>query len=263
MANFAQILMEAKRKAQLTGRPLTQQETSGIAQGYAESSSERNVRAQTIANQEKEIAQREKLQATELQAAKERQAAELAQRKSEQQAQMAAAEAADKRAEKQQTVTSVAAGAAIGGYVAAGTAVGGPWGAVIGAVAGYAVSRSHLCTATKNETGLEKDHVETLKRFRNYVNECHRGPLEFYLEVGPEITRSISEKENDQKAFYEALKSDLIYPVIVHTDSCHHEQAYRLYRNFVGKLILRYTPHLFKRYRTIVASDNRNFRRAA
>jgi len=52
--NFSQALMEAKRRAQLSGRPLSRQEASGIAEGYANTASERLARAKTVALQEEQ-----------------------------------------------------------------------------------------------------------------------------------------------------------------------------------------------------------------
>ncbi len=51
MYNFTQALMEAKRRAQVSGRPLTRNETSGIAEGYASVASERLARSKALANQ--------------------------------------------------------------------------------------------------------------------------------------------------------------------------------------------------------------------
>ena len=54
--NFTQALMEAKRRAQLLGRPLSQQEASGIAEGYAEQASDRLAKAKALAIQEGNLA---------------------------------------------------------------------------------------------------------------------------------------------------------------------------------------------------------------
>jgi len=53
--NFAQALMEAKRRAQLSGRPLSRQEAAGIAEGYAESASSRLARAKALSLQEQQM----------------------------------------------------------------------------------------------------------------------------------------------------------------------------------------------------------------
>jgi len=53
--NFAQALMEAKRRAQLSGRPLSRQEAAGIAEGFAESASDRLARAKQLSLQEQQM----------------------------------------------------------------------------------------------------------------------------------------------------------------------------------------------------------------
>ena len=52
MLNFSQALMEAKRRARLSGRPLSQQESSGIAEGYAAQASDRLAKAKQLSLQE-------------------------------------------------------------------------------------------------------------------------------------------------------------------------------------------------------------------
>ena len=55
MNSFTDALGQWKRRARLTGRPVTQNEVAGIAEGFADSASERLNRAATIANQEKQL----------------------------------------------------------------------------------------------------------------------------------------------------------------------------------------------------------------
>ena len=55
--NFTDALMEAKRRGQLMGRPLTSQESAGIAEGYASSASERLARAKALGLQEQQLSQ--------------------------------------------------------------------------------------------------------------------------------------------------------------------------------------------------------------
>lgn len=52
MASFTEQLMQAKRRAQLSGRPLTSQEVSGISAGAADSASARLARAKSVSLQE-------------------------------------------------------------------------------------------------------------------------------------------------------------------------------------------------------------------
>ena len=58
--NFTTALMNAKRRARLSGRPLSRQEASGIAEGFADSASSRLARAKTLGLQEQQLATQER-----------------------------------------------------------------------------------------------------------------------------------------------------------------------------------------------------------
>jgi hypothetical protein len=55
--NFTQALVNARRRANISGRPLSQQETAGIAAGEAATSSERAARLKSLRLQERQLAQ--------------------------------------------------------------------------------------------------------------------------------------------------------------------------------------------------------------
>ncbi len=55
--NFSDALMEAKRRAQLQGRPLSQQEVAGISEGWAQSAGDINLRNRALTTQEKQFAE--------------------------------------------------------------------------------------------------------------------------------------------------------------------------------------------------------------
>jgi hypothetical protein len=55
--NFTQALVNARRRASISGRPLSQQETAGIAAGEAATSSERAARLKSLRLQERQLAQ--------------------------------------------------------------------------------------------------------------------------------------------------------------------------------------------------------------
>ena len=57
--NFTDQLMEAKRRARLSGRPISQQEIAGITEGYASGASDRVARSKTLAMQERQIENQE------------------------------------------------------------------------------------------------------------------------------------------------------------------------------------------------------------
>lgn len=235
-SNFNELLMGARRKAQLSGRPLSQQETAGIAAGVADTASARLTRSKGLELQEQGIESQETMHA-----------AGLAEQKADRVAQMQAAEKAGKRDERNTLISATAAGAGIGAYAAAGTTVGGPVGGLVGAGIGLLVGLfsggTWLCTATKQHAGLTKEDRHTLDKFRDYADKFHPGWLEFYLRVGPAVVKAIEEKEGDRVAeFYELLKINMIKPVIKASDEGRHEKAYDMYRTTFIDLIDRYTP---------------------
>jgi len=258
--NFSQMLMEAKRKAQLAGRPLTRQETSGIAEGYASSASERLARAKTVANQEKGLSLEEERIKQQNEQFKE----SLEQRKVEQLAQMDAASHASAEGKRQSQATGAVTGAAIGGYMAAGTAMGGPVGAGLGLVAGFlASSGSWLCTEAKRMVDLDEEDIAALRRFRAYVLEHHKIPFLWYLERGSEIVKAIDVGEfGNTNEFYRNLKKNMIRPIVVKTDSGHLEEAYELYRDTVLDVLEKYTPWLSNDLKFLLEVDEKS-RRAA
>ncbi len=254
MATFTEQLAAAKRTAQISGRPITKQEVSGIAAGSAESASARLARSKGLEFEERRVDISEEAAETQ----KSQFAKTLAQRREETRLEVAAAESAAKREEKQQRQTTVIATTALGAYVASGTAVGGPVGAGVGLLIGLAAT-SFICTATNEAAGLTGYENRALLRFRHYVKTNHRNVLEFYLEVGPEIVKAIG---ND-KAFYENIKENMIMPVIIHSESSHQEQAFWIYRTWIVKLIKKYTPHLLERAKEVVRNDKIKFKEAA
>lgn len=96
--DFTEAIMEARRRAELQGRPLSQQEMEGIASGAATTAQERLSRSKALALQEQELGMRgEQFQAQmeEARAAREQRSREFAdemeQRRREFQAQMQSA----------------------------------------------------------------------------------------------------------------------------------------------------------------------------
>ena len=80
MNQLADTLMELKRRAELSGRPISQREAAGAAQGYFSDQANRNFQGKQLALQEQGL----NLQSQQF-------ADQLAQRKAEYQAQLAAA----------------------------------------------------------------------------------------------------------------------------------------------------------------------------
>ncbi len=115
--NFTEALMEAKRRAQLQGRPLSEQEARGISEGYARAAGEKNIAESSLTQQESQFAR------------------QLAQRKFEEAEKMRIAEQ-EREHEKMRGIASGVAGTA-GGIV--GGIFGGIPGAGVGASAGSAI----------------------------------------------------------------------------------------------------------------------------
>jgi len=250
-SNFNELLMSARRKAQLSGRPLSQQETAGIAAGVADTASARLARSKGIEVAEEGLeVQREGIASTE-----RSRSANLAEQKADRLEQQAAASRATKKDDRRELGTGVGAaiGAAIGSTVPGGILIGAQIGGTIG---GTIINPLHrverkigraigtwLCTATKQHAGLTKEDRHTLDKFRDYADKFHPGWLEFYLRAGPVVVKAIEEKEGDRVAeFYELLKINMIKPVIKASDEGRHEKAYDMYRTTFIDLIDRYTP---------------------
>ena len=221
--SFTDLLMTAKRRAQLSGRPLTGRETAGIAEGYATTATDRLIRIKTL---------EERKRRTDLQ--------------------VEAAEEA-KETERKETI-----GAFVGGGI--GFAVGGPPGALLGMGIGSMLGGTWLCTETKKQSGLTEDQSKTLDEFRAYAKEHHPGWLEFYVRIGPEIVKAINETEG--RGFYDNLKENMIRPVIALFKNEHKETAYRVYKGSVINFIDKYTPQYSKEADAVEKID-RNLKEAA
>ncbi len=81
--NFTDALMEAKRRAQLQGRPVTQQEAAGLSEGIATSAADRSFKSESLALAKQGQAAQEKQFAEQLATTKEQFAQTQAQRESE------------------------------------------------------------------------------------------------------------------------------------------------------------------------------------
>jgi hypothetical protein len=216
MATFVQALSQARRKAALSGRPLSQQEAQGITAGYAEVASERAARSKSLSLQEEGLDQTKMLEEKRLAQQNEQFAKELAQRQAEQRS--------AEKAQKQQAIgTGAAAGAAIGGYVAAGTSVGGPVGAVIGAAVGVVAAvvsgDSHLCTEyTRVANELDDAHQAAFRALRFFAREYYPNAFQYYLKWGPEIINGIRNAHYGTERYEEwwgQFHRDIIRPMLM------------------------------------------------
>lgn len=97
--NFSDALMEAKRRAQLQGRPISQQEVTGISEGFARSAAEKNIQEESLTESKRQFTE------------------SLAQRKYESEKQIQVAEEARKREQTQTAITETIKGGFVTGAV--------------------------------------------------------------------------------------------------------------------------------------------------
>lgn len=145
MANptFTDALGSMRRKAQLSGRPLSKQETAGAVAGMAETASTRLYRGR--------------------QSQQEQQRIDLAEKSDERQYDIAKKTA--KQDKRRDTATGVIGGAAAGAYIGSaipgvGTVIGGAVGAVVGFV-------SSKCIIISACTSPDSYEVEISRRYRD------------------------------------------------------------------------------------------------
>ena len=125
--NFVEALMQAKRRAQLQGRPISQQEVRGITEGFAQNATEANLRERGLGLQEKGLEEQ-----------KSQFGQTLVQHKYEVELERKTAEEAKEDEKKRAIATGVGAiGGAIGGSFipGVGTLVGAAIGSAIGPAA--------------------------------------------------------------------------------------------------------------------------------
>jgi hypothetical protein len=201
--NFTQALVNARRRASISGRPLSQQETAGIAAGEASTSSERAARLKALRLQEQQLAQqnaqfRDKMRFDEKQAEREERAAIA-------------------------SGVGGAIGVGAGYYIGAGIgSIGGPVGAIIGGTLGSAVggafSNTHLCTEASHVLDkIDNRHLRAYQKLRYYAKENFPACYRFYNDRGSEIIAGI------QDAFPEPRTVQGVVGRILRQD--HHSHA--------------------------------------
>jgi hypothetical protein len=209
--NFTQALVNARRRASISGRPLSQQETAGIAAGEAATSSERAARLKSLRLQERQLAQQNE------------------QFRKEQ-------EFKEKQAEKEERT---AMGSAVGTLVGAGAVVGGAvmggWGAGVGmaalatplgwgALAGGALlggifgGNTHLCTEASHVLGkIDNRHLRAYQKLRYYAKENLPSCYRFYNDRGSEIIAGIRDafpEPRQYREWWEEFYDKIIAPML-------------------------------------------------
>jgi len=173
--NFTDALMAAKRRAQLSGRPISQQEVQGIAQGFASSAAEKNIQEKSVGIQEKAQAAQETQHASTLEESKKQFTETLAQRKYETERELDAASHAQAVQQRKSTGAAVGtvAGGVIGGVIGAyggfgigaypGWAVGAAAGGIVGGMAGSAFG----CIIISSCTSPDSYEVNIAREYRD------------------------------------------------------------------------------------------------
>ena len=146
--NFSNILSDMKRKARLQGRPVSQQEVAGVAEGSAREATGRLGMVMEQERHEKSLAQQKLMHDEE----------------------MRQNEMDRKAAEKSSRMKTMIGGAT------AGFAAGGPWGALFGAGAGLILGGKKSCIIITACTSRDSHEVEISREFRDkYMSGYHLG----------------------------------------------------------------------------------------
>jgi hypothetical protein len=201
--NFTQALVNARRRANISGRPLSQQETAGIAAGEAATSSERAARLKSLRLQERQLAQQNE-QFRKEQEFKEKQA----------------------RIEERTALAS-SVGGAVGlgaGYYIGTTvgSIGGPVGAIIGGAIGSSIGgmfgNTHLCTEASHVLDkIDNRHLRAYQKLRYYAKENLPSCYRFYNDRGSEIIAGIRDafpEPRQYREWWEEFYDRIIAPML-------------------------------------------------
>jgi hypothetical protein len=201
--NFTQALVNARRRANISGRPLSQQETAGIAAGEASVSSERAARLKSLRLQERQLAQQNE-QFRKEQEFKEKQA----------------------RIEERTALAS-SVGGAVGlgaGYYIGTTvgSIGGPVGAIIGGAIGSSIGgmfgNTHLCTEASHVLDkIDNRHLRAYQKLRYYAKENLPSCYRFYNDRGVEIIAGIRDafpEPRQYREWWEEFYDKIIAPML-------------------------------------------------
>lgn len=253
--------LQTQRKA-VTGRPPSRSEVSGVVAGLAETADIRLSRARSLTLQEKEIEQRETLQTERLAESKRQFDENLAQ-------EVRFAEEAQDAAQKASALKGAVGGgvlaAGLGGIAslgAAGAAEVGVFGTlaagvvnplipIVGAIAGFALSESWICTATNVSIGCSVKIDKAMDELKRYAIKNHRDALNFYLKIGPDLTKSF----NGDKEFYQGIRTKMLLPITEKVAAGDIEGAYQLYKTDTSELIEEYMPHLIDDLEKVLELD--------
>ncbi len=195
--NFTEALMEAKRRAQLQGRPLSSQETTGIVEAQAKTAAEKLLQEKQLGLQEKSVGLQESSLAEQTRQFNE----QLAQRKYETEKELEAAKEATK-AEAYGTAGSIG-GAVIGTALLPGV------GTVLGSVGGGSVGKILSgCIIISSCTSPNSYEVNLARAYRDqFMDETML--FGYYFLCGL-IVPLIQKSEAIRMIFYKGLVKRLV-----------------------------------------------------
>jgi hypothetical protein len=222
---FTQALSRARRSAQISGRPLSQQETAGIAEGVADTADERAARLRALELEQQRLAE----------TARANRANERAERERSDQA---THERKDKN--RWQTATQ---GAMIGGY-----ATMSPVGAAVGFVVGYfAGDNSYICSEVYRncKDDMHGSDMAVLKKLWQHADNHHTAWLTFYRTCAPIALSRIRDKfsaPGQMEEYCTLLLKQIIHPVLGRLKDGDEAGAFEVYKAGVLPILLEYAP---------------------
>jgi len=258
MLNFTDQLTKFRNKAQLSGRPASEEEVSGIAQGYAAEASNRLNAAKSLEQQDEVL---------RIQRQKEKDMKRFA----------AARMEADEKARTESLLMTGAAGLlgtnvgrqAIGATVGGvGDIIGGIYGGITGGgleavgqgfsdaasgIAEVASSATWLCSETKRHAEVDDKEWRWLKNFRRYTRENHHICFDYYMRIGKKLARTITEQKGS--GVWKKIRDELARPVIAHTYFGKLEPAFIHYREYTLDLIDEFLPKLYRTALKVIEAD--------
>jgi hypothetical protein len=221
---FTQALSRARRSAQISGRPLSQQETAGIAEGVADTADERAARLRALELEQQRLAE----------TARANRANERIERERSDQA-------THERKQKNR-MSGATTGAAIGTAIAPGI------GTVIGGVIGYAVGdSSYVCSEVYRncKDDMHGSDMAVLKKLHQHADDHHTAWLAFYHACAPIALSRIRERFSDpgqMKEYCALLLKEILHPVLGRLKDGDEAGAFEIYKAGVLPILLEYAP---------------------
>jgi hypothetical protein len=233
MSTFAEQLMTARRQSQASGRPLTSQETSGIAAAAADTASVRLARGKTLELQEEAQVTQESQFAEQLAIQKgqaEAQEAQFAQQQKLDENKFAletkAAKKAEARQKEQDTIQKAQTAKSV---------LGGSW----------------LCSETEKISGLTIYEAVMLYIFRDYADKHYNHVFKSYTDNADNLLEAIAKKKSDIITFYNEFKKSSLNPLIELIKQNELYDACVLFTNILLDLIDKYSSDSDKKLMTL------------